>query len=258
MKYSVIIPVYNNDSSQIYRAIQSVKNQTYKSSEIIIINDGSFNNDTLQALGEIANMKDVSIVHKSNEGAGSARNTGVYHSKSEIIAFLDCDDRWEKRKMEIQIKHLMNNPDIEAVACLYKPTPNRKKVNNSVKILNIRDQLRTNHIQTSTFVIAKKIFELINGFPKNQTHAEEGDLYFKVFQHSKIAMINQILVVYGEGDMNYNPSGLSGDLLKMYKGEYQNFSRLYNRKQISKTQLYIFRSYNLSKFIVRLIKRITR
>lgn len=255
MRYSAVIPVYNNSYNQIKRALESVVNQTYKASKIILVDDGSTVEDTLIALNNFAKEKDVILVHKENEGAGSARNRGASLCTSEIIAFLDCDDFWKCNKMAIQMNYIINNPEIKAIGCLYEPIPKWGKLNDPVRILNLKDQIIRNHIQTSTLAIYRDSFSLVGGFPTNQTHAEEGDLYFKILQYSGIAIINSALVIYGQGEKGFNPEGLSANHWKMYKGEYWNFTRLYHRKQITKRELYLLRLFNLVKFLIRLLKR---
>jgi GT2 family glycosyltransferase len=88
---SVIIPAYNAELT-IARSVDSALNQTYPSSEIIIVDDGSTDNTEKIALyygRRIHYMK-----HAVNRGPGAARNTGIRAAKSEWIAFLDADDFW--------------------------------------------------------------------------------------------------------------------------------------------------------------------
>ncbi|MCR4617786.1 MAG: HAD-IA family hydrolase [Lachnospiraceae bacterium] len=89
---SIIIPVYNV-REYIKKCLYSVLNQTYKNIEIIIVNDGSEQNEE-EVIKEI--IKDDSrviyIKKQSNEGLYAARITGVKHSKGKFIAFVDSDD----------------------------------------------------------------------------------------------------------------------------------------------------------------------
>jgi glycosyltransferase involved in cell wall biosynthesis len=88
---SIIIPVYNTQK-YIHECIDSVINQTYKSIEIIIVNDGSTDKS-----GEICEEyskhdKRIKVFHISNNGPSSARNIGIDHANGENIMFLDSDD----------------------------------------------------------------------------------------------------------------------------------------------------------------------
>ena len=107
---SVIIPSYNR-FKYLINAINSVLNQTYKNIEIIVINDGSEEE-------EYYNYKfdsKVNIIHleenqKELKGfsSDSIRNIGVKEASGKFIAFLDDDDIWMEEKIEKQILALNN------------------------------------------------------------------------------------------------------------------------------------------------------
>ena len=110
-KVSVIIPSYNR-FNYLLNAINSVKNQSYKNLEIIVINDGSEQKEYYDY-----NFDDnIKIVHlKENQkkihgfGPGSIRNFGVSEASGDYLAFLDDDDIWLKNKIELQIKQMQDN-----------------------------------------------------------------------------------------------------------------------------------------------------
>lgn len=97
-KVSVIIPFYNN-ISWLCVAIESVLAQSFKDYEIILINDGSPEDMTvfLEKYGE-----KINYIYKKNGGPASARNLGIEEAKGKYIAFLDSDDIWFERKLELQ------------------------------------------------------------------------------------------------------------------------------------------------------------
>ena len=90
-KISVTIPVYNVETDYIENAINSVINQTYKNIEIILVNDASTDEKTLEFLKTINNPQ-IKIISQENKGLGGARNTGIENSTGEYIGFLDADD----------------------------------------------------------------------------------------------------------------------------------------------------------------------
>lgn len=99
---SVIIPFYDN-ISWLEEAVDSVFCQTYKKYEIIVINDGSLENDTnfIEKFG-----LSIHYVKTANRGPASARNVGIRLAGGKYIAFLDSDDLWLPTKLEKQV-HLM-------------------------------------------------------------------------------------------------------------------------------------------------------
>jgi teichuronic acid biosynthesis glycosyltransferase TuaG len=87
-------------------AVHSAYKQTYKNFEIIIINDGSLENDE-RFLKE--NGDKIEYHKTSNRGPAAARNFGIMQAKGEYIAFLDSDDLWESNKLEKQLDYMVTN-----------------------------------------------------------------------------------------------------------------------------------------------------
>lgn len=90
-KVSVIIPVYNVEK-YLSECVDSVLHQTYQNFEIILVDDGSKDKS-----GEICDMyassdSRISVIHKENGGASSARNEGLRYASGDYVYFLDSDD----------------------------------------------------------------------------------------------------------------------------------------------------------------------
>ncbi|MBE6467090.1 MAG: glycosyltransferase family 2 protein [Alphaproteobacteria bacterium] len=94
-KLSVIITVYNEKPEYIERAITSLNNQNFQNLEIIVVNDGSKNEDTIRFLNNLK-QDNLKIINKENGGPGSARNLGLQHTSGDVVGFLDADDWVEK------------------------------------------------------------------------------------------------------------------------------------------------------------------
>ena len=104
---SVIIPTYNR-ADRLIRSVESVRKQSIKDLEIIIVDDGS--TDTTKNVVKSINDKRIKYYrHKTNRGACAARNTGIMYAKGEYIAFQDSDDVWHENKIEVELKALLNN-----------------------------------------------------------------------------------------------------------------------------------------------------
>lgn len=107
-KVSVVIPVYNCQRF-IPQTIQSVLNQTFQDFEIIVIDDGSIDGTdiTLQPF-----LHRLLYRPQANQGAGVARNLGVFLARGEWVAFLDADDVWYPHKLAVQLEHAANRKEI--------------------------------------------------------------------------------------------------------------------------------------------------
>lgn len=114
---SVIIPSFNQ-GKYLARTIDSVKKQTYKNIEIIIVDDGSTDIVTKKKLKELENT--VNIFYKKNGGLSSTRNYGLNKAKGEYIQFLDSDDWLDKNKIKRSVVLLQNNRELEAIYTKYK------------------------------------------------------------------------------------------------------------------------------------------
>lgn len=104
---SVIIPTYNR-SKELVRSINSVRNQTIRDIEIIVVDDGS-TDLTKDVVDSIKDDRIRYFRHKNNKGACAARNTGIFFSKGDYIAFQDSDEVWYENKLELELKELISN-----------------------------------------------------------------------------------------------------------------------------------------------------
>jgi GT2 family glycosyltransferase len=105
---SVIIPTHNREAV-IRRAVASVLAQTYPRIEIVVVDDRS--TDGTQAVLEELQIPSIRILRTTNtRGAAAARNLGIAQSSGELIAFLDSDDAWDARKIELQVARFDRGP----------------------------------------------------------------------------------------------------------------------------------------------------
>jgi glycosyltransferase involved in cell wall biosynthesis len=110
---SVVIVTYNKEAT-VGAAIESAARQTYRDLEILVVDDGSTDRtgERVRAFGDR-----VRYLYKQNGGTGSARNLGIAQARGEYVAFLDGDDLWLPRKLEIQMAAFDREPGIVGVQC---------------------------------------------------------------------------------------------------------------------------------------------
>lgn len=114
-KVSVIIPCYNL-GKYIHDAIDSVTEQTFQDFEIIIVNDGSTGDETIQILNNL-NTSSTKVIHTDNQGPSKARNTGIIQASGDYILSLDADDKIASTYLEKAVKILEQNENIGIVYC---------------------------------------------------------------------------------------------------------------------------------------------
>lgn len=112
---SVIMPCYN-DGKYICEAIDSIKEQTYKEWELIIIDDGSDDEYTISVIDSFEDDR-IKILHTDHLRPAGARNRGIEMACGKYILPLDSDDTIDKSYIEKAVKILENNSRIGVVYC---------------------------------------------------------------------------------------------------------------------------------------------
>lgn len=113
VKFSVIVPVYNNEVF-LDRCVKSVINQTYKSWELILVNDGSTDSS-----GDVCDAYHrsypgmIHVIHQENSGSLYARRAGMALATGEYLCFLDSDDFFDTNLLNEMIGYIEEfNPDM--------------------------------------------------------------------------------------------------------------------------------------------------
>ena len=111
-KVSIIVPVYNAEK-YLERCVNSLRNQTLKDIEIILVDDSS-TDASLEICNQMAEKDSrIKVIHKANEGAGLARNAALAIASGEYIGFVDSDDFVELNMFEsLYDKAVMYSSDL--------------------------------------------------------------------------------------------------------------------------------------------------
>lgn len=109
---SIILPAYNAEN-YIGEAVLSVFRQTLENWELIIVNDGS-KDGTRDYLDTITDLR-IKIIHQDNRGVSSARNRALDVIEGQFVTFLDADDVLPPRSLEVRVKYLFENPEVDVV-----------------------------------------------------------------------------------------------------------------------------------------------
>ncbi|HEC0486240.1 glycosyltransferase family 2 protein [Pseudomonas aeruginosa] len=167
---SIITPSYNAEKL-IGRTIQSVLDQTFDNWEMIIVDDCS--KDSTRSVVAAYAEKDSRIrlvgLEKNNGAPAAPRNIGVQHASGDWIAFLDADDIWHPRKLELQLEAIKSTRARFSCTQMVDFFDDKEIVFESVKtvpqqIVDFSQQRIKGRIPTSSVLLDK---ELIMEFPFN-------------------------------------------------------------------------------------------
>lgn len=108
-KVSVIVPCYNC-RELVSETVEGLKNQTFRNFEVILVNDGS-TDDTLDVLKKLSveSGLDVKVTDKKNGGVSSARNAGIETCTGDYVAFVDSDDVFNPRFLELLVNAIQDS-----------------------------------------------------------------------------------------------------------------------------------------------------
>lgn len=116
---SVVIPAYRSQRT-IGRAIDSVLAQTVRATEIIVVDDGS-PDDQVSVIQQYGSP--VVLLCQTNAGTAAARNRGIDRATGHFIAFLDADDYWESDKLQRQLEIFDSHPEVGLVGSRFFEQP---------------------------------------------------------------------------------------------------------------------------------------
>jgi glycosyltransferase involved in cell wall biosynthesis len=195
-RVSVIVPTYNR-LPKVRESIDSVLKQTYRDFELWVVDDGS-TDGTGQALKVFGNK--IKYVSQANRGVSAARNLGLRVSRGKHVAFLDSDDLWEPRKLEIQVRCMEANPqfplcytDETWIRRGVRVNPRKKHAKYSGWIFERCLPLCI--ISPSSALMKRTLFEEIGGFDENLPVCEDYDFWLRVTRRYPVLFIDEKLIV---------------------------------------------------------------
>jgi glycosyltransferase involved in cell wall biosynthesis len=205
-KVTVIIPAFNS-APFVGRAIHSVLQQTFQDLELIVVDDGS----TDETSHEVKSFSDrrISYVFQPNQGPNAARNHGINRAKGELLAFLDSDDWWLPRKLEVQLSRLSSVLEAGLVYC------STLKVDEEGRLLKFRPALlegwvlprliMSNHIAApSSVLIPRRVLDEVGLFDEQLWRAEDWEMWLRIAAAFPLAAVKDPLACityrrYGHG-----------------------------------------------------------
>lgn len=253
---SVVIPCYRC-ARTIERAMASVAAQTLRPAEVILVDDSS-GDDTREVMKKISQQFDpgwIKLVFlDKNVGAGSARNAGWAVASQPYVAFLDADDAWHFRKIEIQYAYMVAHPDV--VLCghgfrLLKQgvLPYWDVGQGDAQTVRKWAMLMSNRFVTPSAMIKR---DIRHRFIERQRYMEDHMLWLRVVCSGDgvVKLPAALAAIYKDP---FGVTGLSSRVWLMERSDLGNYRRLYRDGCISGFQLAILAAYSLLKYARRLV-----
>ena len=245
-KISVVINFHNGEK-YLEKCIESVLNQNYKNFEIILWDNASVDSSK-KIIEKFKDKKVKYFRHSFKENLYKARNRAVEVSSGELIAFLDCDDWWDKNYLSSKEKffgleeydYLYSN-----VLCFYEKTNklvkyNHKKLPNG-KIYNYL--AKDYFIIISGLIIKKKILEKENYFNGFYNIIGDYDLLMRISKYANAKSFDEPMIYYRIHENNFSKKNNM-----MYYEEYNHW--FHNQKNFNNK---LFQD-NIEHFLIRLSK----
>jgi glycosyltransferase involved in cell wall biosynthesis len=189
---SVVIPTYNR-AADVKRALDSVLSQTFPVIEIIVVDDGSTDN-TREVVADFG--EHVRYIYKQNAGLSKARNTGIQAATCDWVAFLDSDDWWFPKKIQMQADAIKRNPEAD----LIYTSGWAVAVDGTRTLLQAADPtclwpgLRYSNLLTggpSSVMIRRDVLLAVGGFNESLVMSEDWELWVRLIQKHAFTFVSE-------------------------------------------------------------------
>ena len=195
---SVVIPTYNR-REMVRDAIDSVLAQTLQPAQIVLVDDGS-KEDYGPSLARYG--KRITYHRQENGGLSAARNTGIRLAGEPYIAFIDDDDVWHPRKLELQMRAMQRDPEISLLgtdqfdwpAAQFPAIP--ESADARVARVTWEQLIVRTLIPISSVLVRRDLLDRVGLFDMTLRISQDRDLFLRVSEVAKVAMIQLPLLGY--------------------------------------------------------------
>ena len=195
-KVSVIVPTYNR-ADRLEETLRSIISQTYKDFELIVVDDGSTDN-TSKVMQSFPGAQYLAM--EKNSGVSKARNLGLACAKGQFICFLDSDDLWDEKKLQIQVNWMENNTDSQVCytdeiwirnGVRVNPMNRHRKYTGDI----FRHCLALCIVSPSSVMLRAELFDEIGNFDESLPVCEDYDLWLRIAAKYEFHFIEAPLII---------------------------------------------------------------
>ncbi|MCA2986006.1 MAG: glycosyltransferase family 2 protein [Gemmatimonas sp.] len=223
---SVVIPAFRA-AAFLGEAIASVRAQTVQPGEVIVVDDCS-PDDTVA----VARTLDVTLVEStSNGGSARARNIGIARASGSIVAFLDADDMWHPRHLELSLRAL---DESGAILCssrtttgdVFPPIAETSGHQHFAERALLAHMLGPNPVAQTTCVLRREPLQRVGGYQDGERHAEDYQLWLRLATQGSFALLDAVTCRY-----RLHPGQTSRASVSMFEKAWEHRLRAFREWQ---------------------------
>jgi len=267
-KVSIIIPAYNA-SNYLKEAVDSALNQTYKNIEIIVVNDGSNDNNKTRQIA-LSYGERIKYFEKENGGVSTALNLGIKNMTGDYFSWLSHDDIYYPNNIEEHIKYLRGTENKKIITFtsfnLIDDNSNilLEQTSNCINLYDYKSSiikpyssLFCGEINGCSVLIPKHVFNEVGYFNETLRISQERDMWYRIMKKKyiffNIPIITSSIRIHSEQVSTTNPNvtletnnkimeyleDLSKDEMISFEGSVYNFYQVMKKyyKLHNKTEL---------------------
>lgn len=189
---SVIMVTYNR-AGYLSRSITSYLNQTYRNTELIIVDDGSKDNTFQIVNGYMQTHTNIRFLKHTHRNICLSKNAGIKAAIGKYIAFLDSDDMYKSDYIEERVKYMEAHPEVDLLegGAIIIGNPDVKNKYNLSEYIHLSEC----HIG-ATFFGKAEVFSALGGFDKNVAYSEDSAFWEKAEKLYKLIKFDHPGYVY--------------------------------------------------------------
>jgi len=193
---TVVIPTFNR-WPLVGEAVESVFAQSYSDFELIVVDDGS-TDETQQELAKFRSR--LRLFVKARGGVAAARNFGVSRAAGRYVAFLDSDDLWRPKKLEMQTAFMEKDPAVQICqteeiwlrhGVRVNPRSRHQKPSGDIFMASLQLCL----VSPSAVMMTKELFWRFGGFDERFPVCEDYDLWLRIAVEHRVPLIASPLTI---------------------------------------------------------------
>ena len=198
---TVVIPAFNS-ARTIGRALESVRRQSYRNIQTIVVDDCS-TDDTVACIRAHATDNFHLIQLPTNGGAAAARNAGIAEADGGFVAFLDADDEWRPTKLALQVDLISRHSKMSFVSCQCgfigvnggTEVIFREEFSPATGFEAWRVLLAYTFVATPTVLARRTLLVKLGGFDPSLVIGEDQDMWIRLALEGEVGFIHEPLVL---------------------------------------------------------------